>query len=293
MNELIKPEGYEPYLEYGRDYDEPLLDYVRDFINKLFPYNQNDWDRGYYENSRMYSFFAGRYFNHEIYRRFEQRFIENKEVQETIKGFGLDVDKFWYLLLFIYDYSYGKCVDRLITDESPKEQLENFKEAIIQNIKEVGPSLHHSEFHKPITITLNIEGGKKIVVDNPTAITTLSRLLIINENQLSNLINDRKFKNKRIKGGFAAIPESNSVQIWFFAKTFQTYFRFNPQIKGRSTKGSTVSLNKLLLISKLIYITGLSKNDRFLDSVDTIKGYLKQYKGYKIDGENKFYSTIF
>lgn len=293
MRELIKPEEYEPYLEYGRESDEPLLDYVRDFINKLFPYDQRDWDGGYYENSRMYSYFAGRYFNNIINRKFEKRFFEDKEVQETITGLGLDVDKFWYLLLFIYDYTYEICVERIVMNESPKEQLVNFKEAIIENIKNLNADLKNVEFHNPISITLKIEGSKKIVIDDPTTIVTLCGFLTVNDNQFGNSLNNSSILNKRINGGFAAIPESNSVQIWYFAKTFQNFFDLNPHIKGKSTKGSTISLNKLLLISKLVYITGISKNDKFLDSVDTIKGYIKQYKNYKIEGHNRTYSPLF
>lgn len=295
MKELIKPEGYEPYLEYALDFAEPLLDYVEDFIEKLFPHNQNDWERGFYANSRMYTYFARRYFNNEINKKFEKRFIENKEVQETIIGLGLDVEKFWYLLLFIYDYTYGECVEKLIIDDSPKDQLDKFKSAIIGNIKELGSNFSNVEFFNPATITLKIEGGKKIVIDNPFAITTLCSLLVKNDDVFENSHNltSSRFVNNRLNNDFEIIPESNSVQIWFFAKTFQTFFELNPQIKGKSKKGATSSLNKLLLISKLIYITGLSKNDKFLDSVDTIKGYLKQYKDYKIEGENKFYSPLF
>lgn len=295
MKELLMPDDYEPYQEYNPDQEEPLLDYVSQLIDKLFPYSKMDWEYGYYNHSRAYSYFVGTYFKNELNKTFEQRFIDNKEVQETIKGLGLDVEKFWYLLLFIYDYSYGECVERLVFDATPKKQLDIFKNAIVENIKEVGTGLSTTEFFNPATITLKIEGSKKIVIDNPIALTTLCALLIQNDDTFkdSTLLNSSKFVNKRVKDDFEIIPESNSVQIWFFAKTFQTFFELNPHIKGRSTKGATISLNKLLLISKLIYITGLSKNDKFLDSVDTIKGYLKQYKNYKIDGENRTYSSIF
>lgn len=35
---------------------------------------------------------------------FKDRFLENEDLQNTIKAFGLDVSKLWYLLLFVHDY---------------------------------------------------------------------------------------------------------------------------------------------------------------------------------------------
>lgn len=35
---------------------------------------------------------------------FKDKFLENKDLQNTIKAFGLDVSKLWYLLLFVHDY---------------------------------------------------------------------------------------------------------------------------------------------------------------------------------------------
>lgn len=35
---------------------------------------------------------------------FKDKFLENEDLQNTIKAFGLDVSKLWYLLLFVHDY---------------------------------------------------------------------------------------------------------------------------------------------------------------------------------------------
>ena len=35
---------------------------------------------------------------------FKDDFLNNEQLQYTIEAFGLDVSKFWYLLLFVYDY---------------------------------------------------------------------------------------------------------------------------------------------------------------------------------------------
>ena len=35
---------------------------------------------------------------------FKEKFLTNEDLQNTIEAFGLDVSKFWYLLLFVYDF---------------------------------------------------------------------------------------------------------------------------------------------------------------------------------------------
>ena len=86
--------------------------------------------------------------------------------------------------------------------------------------------------------------------------------------------------------------EKESIQIWLFYKMFNDFFNlepYNKQFNARQKKGSTVSLSKTLLISKLIYFTKLSKNKNFSEDEFTLKGYIKQYKDKKIDTINSIY----
>ena len=54
-------------------------------------------------------------------------------VRETINN--VDADKFWMLLLFIYDYSYHYYMEGIDMGESPNEQLLKFTKAIIGNVE--------------------------------------------------------------------------------------------------------------------------------------------------------------
>ena len=83
--------------------------------------------------------------------------------------------------------------------------------------------------------------------------------------------------------------ESDSVLIWYFAQLILYFFELNSQYKGRATKGSTISLNKNILISNLIYHTHLSTNKSFLNDDETLKGYLKQYKGKEVQAHSSIY----
>lgn len=38
-------------------------------------------------------------------------FLSREEFGETLTFFELDIEKFWHLLLFVYDFSYNQCTD--------------------------------------------------------------------------------------------------------------------------------------------------------------------------------------
>ncbi len=267
---------------------DPLLDYVEQLANKYDPLNEYNAQCGYYTSKALIQF-VERYFNNQINKKFLQKYLDAKDVQNTIVELGLDIDKFWYLLLFIYDYSYGECINGIISSESAEDQILKLTSGIANNIKEYKDKV---SFYNPITIELNVKGTNKVVIDNPLAIYYIGQMIAESFNKIEDgsPITRGEILNEFTKDGFKCYnPESNSVNIWYFAKMFQTFFELNPHIKGRQKKGSTVSLNKLLLISKLVYITGLSSNDSFLASEETLKGFLKQYKDYKLDSLNGNY----
>lgn len=61
--------------------------------------------------------------------------------------------------------------------------------------------------------------------------------------------------------------------------------------KEDATSGGnkTVSYNKMLLISRLISVPKLTRNENFLFTDDSLKGILKQYKNLKIKTYNPKY----
>ena len=92
------------------------------------------------------------------------------------------------------------------------------------------------------------------------------------------------------KNMFNHKEESNSVMIWYFASLLKEFFDLNPQFDGKAKKGDTVSLNKNLLISKLIYYTHISTNDNFKQDAETLKGFFKQYKCKRMTTHSSVYS---
>lgn len=272
----------EPY-----EFDE--FEYVYDYAYDNFP--SVDYDGMYIDFSKAF-IFINRYNNNQIRIGIKyEDYLKDEELQETIDAFGLDKEKFWYLILFILDYStcfsYNKVPDVL----SPKNQLEKLSNEIDNNIDSLNETHLKVTFDKPIKLVLDIKGKRKFVIDDPTTLYVISKLCM---NLVNNTSEDSFFNFGTIpifnEDGTPNIETvSNSVHIAYFAKMFITFFDNNPQFKGIKKKGKNGLLNKQLLISKLVYITKLSRSKSFLISDETLKGFLKQYKDLKISNPNMIY----
>lgn len=299
MKELENP-SKEPDFDYrfyySVEYGEPLLEYVKiiaDKYNPAFCDNEGDLVSGTITfESQSTSDFAIRYFQGKVDKSFEKKFSDNKEVIQSIEALGLDVDKFWYLLLFINDYCFGKCFKGIKYSLSAKEKLNNFFNVMLSNIKTLDNRHSYIEvtYKKPIELVLKIKGKHSIKLDDPFALLALIHTYYTkskDDNVLNRILESKERVTIMDKNGFkSSDPEPNSVHICYFAKMLISFFELKTTIKSRS---KDVSYNKLLLISRLIYIVGLSKNNNFLHSDDTLKGYLKQYKDYNPDRFNTFY----
>ena len=82
-------------------HDEPLLKYVRQMAAKLIP-GINPFSMVDYMS--IVDCFVGRYFSGEIDISFQDEYEHSIDLLETLKGYGIDTDAFWYLILFLKDY---------------------------------------------------------------------------------------------------------------------------------------------------------------------------------------------
>lgn len=231
--------------------------------------------------------FIRRYNQNKLYGNFTYGdYIANEDIQNTLKGLGVDIDKFWFLLLFIFDYTCGTCLDGMKATGIGIEQLIKFAKAIADNHKEINQ--FGVSFKKPITISVKVEGKHQIVIDNANAIGYLATTII---NNLKEIEEHPWMQSQQVSISTHA-EEKESVQIYLFYKMFNDFFNLSPynkQFNVRQKKGSTISLSKTLLISRLIYFTKLSMNKNFSEDEFTLKGYIKQYKDKRIDTVNSIY----
>ena len=269
--------------KFSIQYSE-LLEYIYPVTQEYFPDFDYDEETGqaYMLPSQTPDTFKGRYNRGILKGKFSfDSYIKNKELQELLAVLGLDAEKFWYLLLFCYDCSWGKCMEGIEIKESPKEQIEKLVNAISEDYKRDTP--FGAVFKSPICITLKI-GRKNIVIDNKTAIASIAKfcadgLETVNSDQMNTGSVDLSDPH----------TESFSVFAYYFSQMIITALNYQEQVKEKRKKGANMSDKEKTLISHLLYFTGIVSNESVLVDYDYLKSLLKQYKDKDIRSLNAFY----
>lgn len=204
-------------------------------------------------------------------------YIADKDLQATIKGLNLDPDAFWRLVMFCFDYACSVCFSGFELADTVGGQIAKLL-SVLSNEKDNSTQISAKS------------GRNKVVISNKQVISKIEEWIrqgyesekpALNQpaiNDYSELIKDSE--------------ESNSVLIWYFASLLRYFFEVNPQYKGRAKKCTTVSLNKNILISNLIYYTRLSLNPNFLNDDEALKGFFKQYKSKEIKARSGIYPSL-
>lgn len=183
---------------------------------------------------------------------FMERYLNNRELQDTIEAFGLDVSKFWYLLLFVHDYIED------IGNNSPaigKSTLQDFNDFA-------------DKLSEATSITLKKDNRKSYAVERENTIRIIQAAIqhyIKSYNEIVNSDSTREEIVERLNdiGGSLvgnthpfSFEEKSVLDIsykkWKFAEIF---LHFLKDRKATVPKNSiyNVSKDKMLFISRLIY----------------------------------------
>lgn len=262
-----------------------LLDYVEQVALAFNP------DMGFDADGNMYP--CGTQAIERLKVRYNRKFIDNKfkyedylhnkEIQDTLKELGVDIDKFWYLLLFVMDYTAGCCWDAIEMKESPKEQLEKLVNLIADNCSDYN-NVSGATFSTPITITINAKGKETLTIDNPNTIAHIGLLCAKGFSE----IEDNSILSLRYSDN-DTLTATDSMRICLFAKMFLYFFEINKQFNKRQKKGSTISLSKNLLISRLVYFAKLTTNKNYQNDDDNLKKIIKDYSNKELSTANNYY----
>ena len=250
------------------------------------PYHNADWSVVIYPSEVKLvdipyaaEIFAERYNTGQIICPYKyEDYIRNGELQDTINGLGLDANAFWLLVMFSFDYACSMCFDSSIIAPTRGENIESLI------------NLLPDDKDSKAKLTLKTSKGKYEIISHKT-ISLILEWIKRGYEQDKDSIGINTIDINNTSELFQSKEESDSVLIWYFAHLLKYFFDLKPQFKGKRKKGETVSLNKNLLISKLVYYTQLSKNTNFLDDTDTLKSSFKQYKDKDIKGFSNIYPT--
>jgi hypothetical protein len=192
-------------------------------------------------------------------------YLEKLDILATIEGFGLDRDKFWYAIVFIYYLTIEKFTDSILSDQSAIGQMR---------------LLHEYLSGHDVSITVKKRGKgkskKTATVTNELAIETLRDILA----DKIEAVKDNLFYQSVNIGIADRKTYSNTLMMGFMAELFLELFHLlelrGKRAKHTINKGYTdeTSYERLLLISRIIYFVRLTDNTSFMFGSDSLSGIL-------------------
>lgn len=289
------------FYEIGKYIDEPLLEYVWKVANAYKP----NYDGVDYSESNAPVIFANRYIESKLtddekYARFQEiypnknldsakqhyegdseldtsfkeKFFSSEEVLRTIKAFNLDINKFWYLLLFINDFvedAYTNAPGHGVSDLDKVNELSE-------------------KISKATEVAMAINGRESYRTDDDFTLSILKASIEYFIRRY-NLIMDTSKDNETLKTRLKKLGLNDSIKSWsvvkfeekitfekshktrLFADMFQFFLKDKEadlNLVGKLQKRD--SMDKLLLISRLTHIVGLQGEEYYERNVTNKKG---------------------
>lgn len=282
------------------------LDYFEIFVTRLFDKKITNYKLPEYEDATT----EKAQYKHTSYTKaydkdFEGIESQNRlrsysgEIASTLKAYGLDTTKFWYLCLMIKDFVEGAtkkgCIIGTATHRSEIFDL-------IKQLNSLKPDLFPSMEPKDIEMELCLKIKKKNSKNakNITVTKNGHTLLLIQE-ALSSFILANSNRSTRVDSpvfdpkALSFLKEEKSLRgkialfyrylIWFLKKqTVDKEFISNSKF--------SVPISKNLLIARMAYFTGLTDNENFLNKDgEYLRTYISGYEKVKIDTINMYYDA--
>ena len=205
----------------------------------------------------------------------KQKYLDSEEVQDTLRAFHLDAEKFWYLCLFIKDVveGYADGIDAV----SPREEISQLV-ALLNKVK--------SDFKRDGTYSLKSNAMLSLKVDketvkieNPLTLGIIKAILYKFLQTDNKLLDDSSFNMTKIH-------KAPIYKIALFNRFLSGFLKDKVADKAiYASNGNKISKDKSLLISRMIFILGISDDESFFDEykedgskLDYLKNYIKKYK---------------
>ena len=233
------------------------------------------------------------YYGHEEHRENVSEDESIPDISMTLKAYDIDISKFWYLCVFLKDYVTGETIEGARIEEiTHRERLEKF----VSLVDQLHPKLFGSHIitEGESELTLRVGKGKKnkLEISNGHTLTLIRNgIQYVLDNYHSDYLDfsevDQSKRLKSTRGDIVRIALFYKYMLWFL-----DHCTINKEVVKEALSLST---SKILLISRMVYILGLSDNKQFLgESSETyLRTYISGYEGVETNVDNKFYGSVF
>lgn len=263
---------------------------------------KTEFDKAVYDYVKIYAEMAGvpaianifvsRCSKGKIFTEQTKRYTDNIELQDTLRAFHLDAEKFWYLCLFVNDIVEGFTVD-MVTPLYPRKELTNLADKL-DNIKGEIVKRKDSEL-----ADLVCNGELSLKIDNKTVLSiTAPNILSTIKDALQYYLKYKEDKGEGWQLGVTPCTiKHKDKSTTFIVSLFRKYLSFfcdvlvaDKTVVSSKGKQWEVSTDKLQLIGTMIYILGISNDKRFMKE----KGFLRTYtyKGKMKLEPNRYYYIV-
>ena len=301
--------------EYYNHDSGGLLDYVWEVANHFIP----SYDGEVFQMSQAPAIFCERYHQRNIsieerYKRhkefyistesyedylkrysdrkpendsFKELYLNSRELQDTITAFGLDVSKFWYLLLFVHDYIED------LANNSP-----SFGKSTLDDVNGFIAKLSEAT-----SITLKKDNRKSYEVEREETIKIIQSAVQHYINSYNAIVKSDSPREEiieklnKIGGSIVSntkpfnFEEKSHLDVSYKKLKFaEIFLYFLKDRKATKPKNSiyNVSKDKLLFISRLIYVVGYDTERYYVEYDEDcnknrmLSNLLRRYKNEKL-----------
>ena len=190
----------------------------------------------------------------------------------------MDVEKFWFVLLFIYDMTMDRALSSAEFRKSDYEVLTEIKEYLEK----------HANARLYLSDDREIPKDNRCETNNPVIIGQMLKYVKRYLARFERRPEQKEWVSTSFHRGFDKSLSSTHQQVFMYNQ-FKTLFDALKLPEKRAKKGETVSYSKMLLASRLIYFCRITKNESFTVDSSSLKGVLKDYANYPFDETPKVY----
>ena len=190
----------------------------------------------------------------------KEEYDKNEDIQDSLALIGLDPDKFWEAIRYIYHIALLRNSDVVTVYSSVRDRIEDLISALQEDTSNV-------------YITMKRPGKKTVTIADPQTLAFIN-VFLQHENNLLSVFNVPEYNGSDFDIG--ANYSKDLGQRWFIYDQYLAYksifdkFCTDTELPKRSP-GQKGTRDKDLIISRLLYFTKTTDDNRYLDSRDPLR----------------------